>query len=50
MVIKHKAHRLFSVYMFESRVVLDGNQTLSKMSIDHHVFESRVVLDGNQTR
>ena len=34
---------------FESRVVLDGNQTISSGSIPYAWFESRVVLDGNQT-
>ena len=34
---------------FESRVVLDGNQTDFVKDIFETLFESRVVLDGNQT-
>ena len=36
--------------LFESRVVLDGNQTSSGNATVLHKFESRVVLDGNQTK
>ena len=35
--------------MFESRVVLDGSQTIIIVSVAAAVFESRVVLDGSQT-
>ena len=35
--------------MFESRVVLDGSQTLRVLFVSLHLFESRVVLDGSQT-
>ena len=35
--------------MFESRVVLDGNQTTEVDIPTYTQFESRVVLDGNQT-
>ena len=35
--------------MFESRVVLDGNQTGYQNHKAWQGFESRVVLDGNQT-
>ena len=35
--------------MFESCVVLDGNQTLCFKSLAYMGFESCVVLDGNQT-
>ena len=35
--------------MFESRVVLDGNQTRRCTAMRGCTFESRVVLDGNQT-
>ena len=34
---------------FESRVVLDGSQTILPLSWDDAEFESRVVLDGSQT-
>ena len=34
---------------FESRVVLDGSQTLQVRRRDGSVFESRVILDGSQT-
>ena len=34
---------------FESRVVLDGSQTLHHRNLPQRPFESRVVLDGSQT-
>ena len=34
---------------FESRVVLDGSQTIVSCSSPVVMFESRVVLDGSQT-
>ena len=34
---------------FESRVVLDGSQTLTVRRCQWEPFESRVVLDGSQT-
>ena len=35
--------------LFESRVVLDGSQTLVLIRFLLIMFESRVVLDGSQT-
>ena len=35
--------------VFESRVVLDGSQTIRVLLQTHLQFESRVVLDGSQT-
>ena len=35
--------------MFESRVILDGSQTLSPEMHQLAQFESRVILDGSQT-
>ena len=35
--------------MFESCVVLDGNQTVLSLPSAYILFESCVVLDGNQT-
>ena len=35
--------------MFESRVVLDGSQTIEQIKELGNQFESRVVLDGSQT-
>mgnify|MGYP005769695295 len=34
---------------FESRVILDGSQTTSKVVRMQSLFESRVILDGSQT-
>ena len=34
---------------FESRVVLDGSQTVIFIDVGGCVFESRVILDGSQT-
>ena len=34
---------------FESRVILDGSQTLTVKEIPYYQFESRVILDGSQT-
>ena len=39
----------FSHLRFESRVVLDGSQTMSPIFSPQSEFESRVVLDGSQT-
>ena len=36
--------------MFESRVILDGSQTLPNWVKKYKEFESRVILDGSQTR
>ena len=35
--------------MFESRVILDGSQTVSMTFCMAALFESRVILDGSQT-
>ena len=35
--------------MFESRVILDGSQTVGYFDVDNGQFESRVILDGSQT-
>ena len=50
MVIKQILPAVSSMYLFESRVVLDGNQTCPVCRVLHVAFESRVVLDGNQTK
>ena len=34
---------------FESRVILDGSQTLLTIMLSLLSFESRVILDGSQT-
>ncbi len=34
---------------FESRVILDGSQTIAEESSVQVLFESRVILDGSQT-
>ncbi len=34
---------------FESRVILDGSQTLYRQYQNQRQFESRVILDGSQT-
>ena len=36
--------------LFESRVILDGSQTVTAAMSDKLMFESRVILDGSQTR
>ena len=38
------------VSSFESRVILDGSQTVGAQWIAGNLFESRVILDGSQTR
>ena len=35
--------------LFESRVILDGSQTVQLKTSRDHWFESRVILDGSQT-
>mgnify|MGYP001624314185 CR=1 FL=1 len=35
--------------MFESRVILDGSQTIEVTTVPTQPFESRVILDGSQT-
>ena len=35
--------------MFESRVILDGSQTIERTLKMGIKFESRVILDGSQT-
>ena len=39
----------FSNLRFESRVILDGSQTLGPNGLRAIWFESRVILDGSQT-
>ena len=34
---------------FESRVILDGSQTIEFSPASSYQFESRVILDGSQT-
>ena len=41
--------RLIVSYVFESNVVLEGNQILSTPYFLATAFESNVVLEGNQT-
>ena len=40
----------FSNLRFESRVILDGSQTMDELVKDLTLFESRVILDGSQTK
>ena len=40
---------LWRAPLFESRVVLDGSQTVRCWGVTAASFESRVVLDGSQT-
>ena len=35
---------------FESRVILDGSQTVARRHTSASTFESRVILDGSQTQ
>ena len=49
MVIKPRQRPGNAGQQFESRVVLDGNQTTAIYYNEVTGFESRVVLDGNQT-
>ena len=49
MVVKLYAFAPKAMVMFESRVVLDGSQTIEEESVKALQFESRVVLDGSQT-
>ena len=37
------------LFMFESRVILDGSQTEDLLKLSEEMFESRVILDGSQT-
>ena len=49
MVVKPKVCSVSARGMFESRVILDGSQTLRKATHPFGGFESRVILDGSQT-
>ena len=49
MVVKRQPSPEARVPRFESRVILDGSQTLSAMQLRFQMFESRVILDGSQT-
>ena len=39
-----------SKFPFESRVILDGSQTVYTLVQPSDKFESRVILDGSQTQ
>ena len=49
MVVKRAAILADLLHQFESRVVLDGSQTVACEESQEVWFESRVVLDGSQT-
>ena len=49
MVVKQLLSANGGLHVFESRVVLDGSQTLHRPLAGCRWFESRVVLDGSQT-
>ena len=49
MVVKLSGEVTPKWLLFESRVILDGSQTLFQLTIHIGVFESRVILDGSQT-
>ncbi len=49
MVVKHVWSYRATITPFESRVILDGSQTLSSLLNRQRQFESRVILDGSQT-
>ena len=50
MVVKPSAPSASFRFAFESRVILDGSQTLCPLKTHRFAFESRVILDGSQTR
>ena len=49
MVVKPFGPASIEATGFESRVILDGSQTLSQHTVFSLLFESRVILDGSQT-
>ena len=49
MVVKLGMYVILSGLEFESRVILDGSQTISMAFLPLLEFESRVILDGSQT-
>ena len=49
MVVKPTFVILALIVRFESRVILDGSQTILSGRFDDNGFESRVILDGSQT-
>ena len=49
MVVKQHQGRQNETDRFESRVILDGSQTLLLAQFFLLLFESRVILDGSQT-
>ena len=50
MVVKPVGNKEEVCVKFESRVILDGSQTLMLIRRCPILFESRVILDGSQTR
>ena len=50
MVVKPDAEGPVIMGVFESRVILDGSQTLEVVNQAGDAFESRVILDGSQTK
>ena len=50
MVVKLKLSDFMTAVGFESRVILDGSQTLCGIHNFILRFESRVILDGSQTQ
>ena len=49
MVVKLGGDAKGIIAAFESRVILDGSQTMLKLFPICDLFESRVILDGSQT-
>ena len=49
MVVKPRRCIFVHLLWFESRVILDGSQTLTVSQKQKPLFESRVILDGSQT-
>ena len=49
MVVKPISIISVQIAQFESRVILDGSQTLNISAKRFISFESRVILDGSQT-
>ena len=49
MVVKPSPTTKSTTEVFESRVILDGSQTLVLVRTFGVEFESRVILDGSQT-
>ena len=49
MVVKRTHLSRNAIWLFESRVILDGSQTILLGRFNDDGFESRVILDGSQT-